>query len=1427
MRNSILNRKGKINMIKPQGALVMLILFLMLSVEGWSAPTVTISGSASVCIGATYPVVTFTPSGGVAPYTITYTLNGGSDLTIESSDGSAVTIAVPTETADTYMYTLVSVKDANEAVSVFGIATVTVYPNMSIASVTGESPLCIDGTAAYTANSVVLGGAGIGAWSSSNTTIATVSSEGLVTGASAGTCEIIYTVTGECGPSVSAKQEVTINPNMSIASVTGTSPLCIDGTATYTANSVVLGGAGIGAWSSSNTSIATVSSEGLVTGASAGSCDIIYTITGGCGTSVSAMQPVTINPNASIGSVTGTTSLCVGGIETFTANSVVLGGSGTGAWSSSNTAIATVNSSGLVTGVSAGNCNILYTITGGCACPVSNSTEISIAADPAITLHPISPDAVCLGGTLLPLTVTATGGTPNLLYQWYSNTNNTNTGGASITDATTNSYTPPTGIAGTVYYYCVVSANGSGCGAVSSSTAEVIVAADPAISVQPVKPSEVCIGGTFPAMTLTATGGTPSLKYQWYSNIVNSTVGGVAISGATTNSYTPEATTAGTKYCYCVVSADGSDCGTAISNVVEVTVNPIPTATISGTIEVCTGDPSPEIRFTGASGTSPYTFTYTLNGGSNRTVSTASGSDITTIIVPTSTATTYTYTLVSVRDASSSACMQAQSGNAIVTVNPLPTGTISGTTTVCENSTSPLVTFTGGSGTAPYTFVYTINSGEYQTAITQSGDNAVTVSVPTDVPGTYTYSLVSVTDASATMCTKSLSGSATVKINSLPAAPVIGTITVPTCSIATGSVKLTGLPSVGTWTLTRSPGSVATTGTGTTSTIAGLAEGTYTFMVTNSLSCTSLVSDEVVIPAQPPMPTVSITNPASVCSPATVNLTATAVTSGSSPDLIFTYWTNSSATIAFATPAAATAGTYYIKGTNSYGCYEIKPVVVTVNQTPAANAGTGGNECDLNFTFNATASVGIGTWSLSSGPGTVLFSPNANSPTATANVSTYGTYVFTWTEVNGDCSSSNSVSVNFYEQPVVTTEPGGNNCGLEFYLSATKNVGVGTWTMVSGSGTATFRPDANSPSTMVTVNSYGTYSFKWTAVNGTCSASSTVTVKFIEQPSADAGSGGDECDQSFILNAVPGTGTTGLWKLLNGPGTATFSPSSASPTGTVSVSAYGNYSFAWTEANSICKSTDIINVVFHPRPTVSAGPDMNICEGSAAQLAGTGIGTFSWQPDSLLDFPDRSNPLALPLENTTFILTLTDQYNCVNTDEIIVSLWEQPVANAGTDQVLEYLFLTNLGAEPASTGTGKWSVASGAGVFEDSTDPLTSVTGLSLHKNELKWTVTNGVCPESSDIVLITVDDLKVPTLITPNGDPYNEFLVFKGLESLGKTELVVLNRRGVVVFESKNYNNDWNGIDNNGNELPDDTYFIILKAENGKSLSNYIVIRR
>ncbi|HBH83016.1 MAG TPA: hypothetical protein DDY34_04295, partial [Bacteroidales bacterium] len=140
---------------------------------------------------------------------------------------------------------------------------------------------------------------------------------------------------------------------------------------------------------------------------------------------------------------------------------------------------------------------------------------------------------------------------------------------------------------------------------------------------------------------------------------------------------------------------------------------------------------------------------------------------------------------------------------------------------------------------------------------------------------------------------------------------------------------------------------------------------------------------------------------------------------------------------------------------------------------------------------------------------------------------------------------------------------------------------------------------------------------------------------------------------------------------------------------------------------------------------------------------------------------------------------------------------------------------------------GTWSVISGTGDFLNNNDANTTVNKLSMNENIFLWTVSNGICSDAYDTVSFIVRDMQIQTLITPNMDGNNDYFILRGLESMGRTELVVFDRRGVQVFKNEDYDNLWDGVDFNGNPLRGDTYFYVLKPGNGKSVNGFIVIRR
>ena len=523
------------------------------------------------------------------------------------------------------------------------------------------SPLCIGGTSVYTASGVIPGG-GVGAWSSSNPAVATVSATGLVTGLSVGTCDIIYTITGGCGGTVSAQQSLTISPNARIASMTSTSPLCVGGTSLYTVNGVILSG-GVGAWSSSNSAVATVDATGLVTGVSAGTCDIIYTITGGCGGIASAQQSLVISPNVAIASVNGSTPMCIGGSTLFTANGVVLSG-GTGAWSSSNPAVATVDATGLVTGISVGTSDIIYTITGGCGGSVSAFRNITITNVPAATIS-YSGSPWCSNSGTQNVTLAGTAG----------GAFSAAPAGLSI-DPVTGMIDPGTSIPGTYTVTYTISA--VGCSIVTATTA-VTVNQAPVLIIT--NPAAVCSPATAdltaPAVTAGSTSGI-SLTY-WTDAAATIVLG------------TPNTVTTGVYY---IKGTDALGCYDI--KPVTATVNPLPSVVGTKTDLLCQGANSGAIDITVTGGTGPYTYFWTGTGvvaTSEDQLNLAAG----------------LYTVV-VTDANvcNSATFQVT-----LTEPPALSGTISSQTNVSVfGGNDGSVTVDGAGGTSPY--LYKIGSGTYQ-----------------------------------------------------------------------------------------------------------------------------------------------------------------------------------------------------------------------------------------------------------------------------------------------------------------------------------------------------------------------------------------------------------------------------------------------------------------------------------------------------------------------------------------------------------------------------------------------------------------------------------------------------------------------------------------------------------------------------------------
>jgi hypothetical protein len=244
--------------------------------------------------------------------------------------------------------------------------------------------------------------------------------------------------------------------------------------------------------------------------------------------------------------------------------------------------------------------------------------------------------------------------------------------------------------------------------------------------------------------------------YTWTANIIQMPSGGsiAGFSGCSSNcsnsfsqTLINTGTSAGIVEYIITPQADGCP-GDPVS--VYITVNPNPPIPSAQTpVNYCLGEVPAALVANSTNGFS--LLWYSSSSGGN--------GDPDPPIPNTSAAGTFTW-YVSQIDASNNC--ESPRLPVVVKVYPLPTATISpANITVCQDATSPQITFTGSAGQSPYTFTYQIDGGP-ETTITTSG-SSVNLPVNTATIGTFTYTLLSVKDFRG--CEQVAMGSVTVTVN--------------------------------------------------------------------------------------------------------------------------------------------------------------------------------------------------------------------------------------------------------------------------------------------------------------------------------------------------------------------------------------------------------------------------------------------------------------------------------------------------------------------------------------------------------------------------------------------------------------------------------------------------------------------------------------
>jgi len=388
-----------------------------------------ITGTTRVCEGLTRPLFNATPNG-------TWT---SANTTIATVDENTGVVTGVTGGITTIIYTLPTGCSAQTTFSVNPVAVLSGVPYVCIGQ---ERPL----------STSVAGGVWIMATGSEG--FASVDAgTGVVTGNSAGLAIVDYTTLAGCVSTIA------INVG-SAPPITGPSEVCVGSTITLA--NIDNGGV----WSTANTN-ASVSAGGVVTGIEAGTATITYTLSAGC------FSTYNVNVNALPVVATGQ-QVCVG---TFVA---LAHSPNFGTWSSSNTAVATINTNsfqGRVYGVADGNVDITYTLNNGCA------TTVSVVVNPLPGT--ISGNNFICPGITSVMSTASTGGT------WSS----TNVSNATVNATTGEVLGVSTGFAQIRYTLP------TGC-----FVGRFVLVSNNAPAITGPTPSEVCVGETIDLNNVSTTG---------------------------------------------------------------------------------------------------------------------------------------------------------------------------------------------------------------------------------------------------------------------------------------------------------------------------------------------------------------------------------------------------------------------------------------------------------------------------------------------------------------------------------------------------------------------------------------------------------------------------------------------------------------------------------------------------------------------------------------------------------------------------------------------------------------------------------------------------------------------------------------------------------------------------------------------------------
>ena len=530
-----------------------------------------------------------------------------------------------------------------------------------------------------------------------------------------------------------------------------------------------------------------------------------------------------------------------------------------------------------------------------------------------------------------------------------------------------------------------------------------------------------------------------------------------------------------------------------------------------------------------------------------------------------------------------------------------------------------------------------------------------------------------------------------------------------------------------------------------------------------------------------------------VCSVSTVLLDA-----GAGPG--YTYlWQDNSSNQTF---TVNQGGLYWVEVLSPEGCAKRDSVDLFFSVTPPApTLSTNGNlvsnvaicsGTDLNLSMgNASGSAYFFT--TSSDTNAVSASSFTFSDVQTSEAGTYYAYYIQ----NGCPSDQDSVIVSVDESPE-----------FEFAVNDTSIcAGEGLTLSAASVSGVTYLWNDNSTGSSITAGSTGIYWVELENATG-CTTRDSVDLEVLPRPQSPVISGDTTLcgSEALALSSNQEPGAVYSW--------GTPAGQTAGPILNLSAPPAGQYTLSVSLNGCAGATIESVQVSVNPIPVFSLGDDLNICTEDIAVLEGpAGIATYNWSNDE--------STASIEVGGGIYSLEVIDNNGCSYSDTVIVSQ-TGPIAAFTSDPSSGAQTGVNISFTDASTGnpvSWLWN-------FGDNTNASTQNTTHSYaNQGELTvlLTVTDAAgCTDTISRKYQISNSVAVPNSFTPNGDGYNDFFVVKGLGAFPSSSMAIFNRWGSEIYSVANYLNDWNGGD-----LPDGTYFYVLKLSNGETLTGDVTVKR